>query len=75
MDILVESFPSAAEAATRKAQLVAQWDVATEGAVESGDDVIFRTWASGNPPSQKTVQALDLGDGKYVVVFTPRAGG
>lgn len=75
MDVLIETFPSQAAAAMRKAQLAGQWDVAAEGAIAAADDFIFRVWGIGNPPPKTSEQALDPGDSKYAVLFKPKAAG
>jgi len=73
MDILVETFLTSTAAATRKAQLAANWDVAAEGGLKATDDLVFRVWGAGQPPAKTSEQALDPAGAKYLVVFKPKA--
>jgi hypothetical protein len=73
MNLLVEAFVDNVAAATRKGELAGQWDVAVEGAVAAGDDLIFRVWGAGTPPPKTTETDLDPGASTYVVVFKPKA--
>ena len=73
MDILVEAFPTSTAAATRKAQLAANWEVAAEGDLKATDDLVFRVWGAGAPPAKTSEQALDPAGAAYVVVFKTKA--
>lgn len=69
MDVLIETFTTAAAAQVRKTQLNAQWAVALEGSFGDGEDLLLKVWPAG--AAAPTVTSIDPVN-KIFVIFKPK---